>query len=205
MDYNARRSHSRGASVPNSPAIRARAVRGGALAAVALSLITLAPVPRAAARPSEPPPPTDEQIAAQLRDEALAGEDLAWDWVSELTTRFGPRPAGSDNERQAAEWAAARLKALGFANVHIETFPVTAWVRGAESAQIVAPVAQPLVVAALGGSLPPAPGGIEGDVVILPTFADLKAAPLGSLAGKIAFVSARMVRTQDGAGYGAAV
>jgi carboxypeptidase Q len=159
-------------------------------------------VPRAAARPAEPPAPTDEQIAAQLRDAALAGEDLAWDWVSELTTRFGPRPAGSDNEHQAAVWAAAQLKALGFANVHIETFPVTAWVRGAESAQIVAPVAQPLVVAALGESPPTPPGGLEGDVVIFPTFADLKAAPPGSLTGKIAFVAARMVRTQDGAGYG---
>ena len=205
MDYNARRSHSRGASVQNSPGIRARAVRGGALAAVALSLITPALVPRAAARPSEPPPATDEQIAAQLRDEALAGQDLAWDWVSELTTRFGPRPAGSDSEHQAAEWAAARLKELGFANVHIESFPITAWVRGAESAQIVTPVSQPLVVAALGESPPTPPGGLEGEVVIFPTFADLKEAPPASLTGKIAFVAARMVRVQDGAGYGAAV
>ena len=69
--------------------------------------------PRAAARPAEPPAPTDEQIAAQLRDAALAGQDLAWDWVSELTTRFGPRPAGSDNERQAAEWAAAVAQIAG--------------------------------------------------------------------------------------------
>ncbi|HYB66329.1 MAG TPA: M28 family peptidase, partial [Steroidobacteraceae bacterium] len=141
----------------------------------------------------------------QLRDEALAGADLAWDWVSELTTRFGPRPAGSDNEQRAAEWAAARFKALGFANVHVETFPVTAWVRGAESAQIVAPVLQPLAVAALGESPATPPGGLEGEVVIFPTLADLKEAPPGSLTGKIAFVAARMVRTQDGAGYGVAV
>ena len=189
----------------NSPGTRARAARGCALLAVALSLLSPVLLPSAAARPAEPPPPTDEQLAAQLRDEALAGEDPAWDWVSELTTRFGPRPAGSDNERQAAEWAAARLKALGFANVHLESFPLTAWVRGAESAQIVAPVAQPLAVAALGESPPTPPGGLEGEVVIFPTFADLKEAPPGSLTGKIAFVAARMVRTQDGAGYAAAV
>ena len=187
----------------NSPGTRTRAARGRALAAVALSLMTLAAIARAA-RPAEPQS-SDEQIATQLRDEALAGQDLAWDWVSELTTRFGPRPAGSDNEHQAAEWAAARLKALGFANVHIETFPITAWVRGAESAQIVAPIAQPLVAAALGESPPTPAGGIEGEVVIFPTLADLKSAPPGSLTGRIAFVAARMVRTQDGAGYGAAV
>ena len=173
---------------------------------VTLSLLmTLALVPFADARRAEPPPPTDEQIAVQLRDEALGGEDLAWDWVSELTTRFGPRPAGSDNEHRAAEWAAARFKALGFANVHIETFPITAWVRGVESAQIVAPVLQPLAVAALGESPATPPGGLEGEVVIFPTLADLKEAPPGSLTGKIAFVAARMVRTQDGEGYGAAV
>jgi len=173
---------------------------------VTLSLLmTLLLVPFADARRAEPPPPTDEQIAVQLRDEALAGQDLAWDWVSELTTRFGPRPAGSDNEHRAAEWAAARFKALGFANVHIDTFPVTAWVRGVESAQIVAPVLQPLAVAALGESPATPAGGLEGEVVIFPTLADLKEAPPGSLTGKIALVDARTVRTQDGAGYGAAV
>src|SRR5256886_17183044 len=36
-------------------------------------------------------------------------------------------------------------------------------------------------------------------------FRALKAAPAGSLSGKIAMVARRMVRTQDGAGYGAAV
>jgi Zn-dependent M28 family amino/carboxypeptidase len=173
---------------------------------VTLSLLmTLVLVPFADARRKEPPPPTDEQVAVQLRDEALAGADLAWDWVSELTTRFGPRPAGSDSERRAAEWAAARFKALGFSNVHIETFPMTAWVRGVESAQIVAPVLQPLAVAALGESPATPAGGLEGEVVTFPTFADLKEAPPGSLTGKIAFVAARMVRTQDGEGYGVAV
>ncbi|HEX4387025.1 MAG TPA: M28 family peptidase [Steroidobacteraceae bacterium] len=151
------------------------------------------------------PAPTPETVATQLRDAALAGHDIAFNWVSELTTRFGPRPAGSDNEHRAAEWAAARLKALGFDNVHIETFPITAWVRGGESAQLVAPIAQPLVIAALGESPPTPAGGLEGDVVIFPTLAALKAAPVGALTGKIAMVGMRMVRTQDGAGYGPAV
>ena len=38
---------------------------------------------------------TAESIAATLRDQAIRGDSTAWDFVSELSTRFGPRPAGS--------------------------------------------------------------------------------------------------------------
>jgi Zn-dependent M28 family amino/carboxypeptidase len=146
-----------------------------------------------------------ETVATQLRDAALAGHDIAYSWLSELTTRFGARPAGSANEQAAAEWAALRLKALGFENVHVESFPITAWVRGTESAQLVAPTRQVLVAAALGESPPTPAGGIEADVVLFPTLAELQAVAPGSLAGRIALVTQRMVRTEDGAGYGPAV
>lgn len=145
--------------------------------------------------------PASEVIAAQLRDAALAGHDVAYSWVSELTTRFGPRPAGSANEQQAAEWAAGRLKALGFENVHIETFPLTAWVRGTESAQLLTPISQPLVAGTLGESPPTPPGGIEADVAVFPTLDALKAAPPGALKGRIALITQRMVRMQNGGGY----
>ena len=57
---------------------------------------------------------SSETIAASLRDKALHGDTVAWDFVSELTTRYGPRPAGSAAELAAARWAekrAARLSA----------------------------------------------------------------------------------------------
>jgi carboxypeptidase Q len=150
-------------------------------------------------------PQSPEAVAVQLRDAATAGHDIAYEWTSELTTRFGPRPAGSDNEHQAAEWAAARFKALGFENVRIETFPITAWVRGAESGEIIAPNHQPLVLAALGESPPTPQAGLDGDVVLFATLDELKAAAPGSLTGKIALITQPMVRTQNGAGYGEAV
>jgi carboxypeptidase Q len=171
----------------------------------ALPLVLGAAALAAAARAAAAPAPAPEIVAGQLRDAAIAGHDIAYSWVSELTTRFGPRPAGSANEQHAAQWAAARLKALGFDNVHIEAFPLTAWVRGAESAQLVGADPQPLVVAALGESPPTRPSGLEGDVVIFATLDELKAAASGSLTGKIAMVAQRTVRAQDGAGYGAAV
>ncbi len=149
--------------------------------------------------------PAAETTAAELRDAAMAGHNMAYAWVSELTTRFGPRPAGSANEHAAADWAVARLKALGFENVHAETFPITAWVRGSESAELLAPSRQPLVIAALGESPPTPAGGLEGEVVLFATLAELQAAAPGSLSGKIAMITQHMVRAQDGAGYSAAI
>jgi carboxypeptidase Q len=157
------------------------------------------------AAPQAAPAVSSESVAVELREAAMAGHNVAYSWVSELTTRFGPRPAGSSNEQQAAEWAAARLKALGFDNVHIETFPLTAWVRGTESAQLIAPNSQPLAAASLGESPPTPAGGLEADVVLFPSLDALKAAPSASLTGRIAMVSQRMVRTQNGDGYRAAV
>ena len=89
--------------------------------------------------------------------------------------------------------------------MHLETFPLVAWVRGAESAEIVSAVRQRLVVAALGESPATPAGGLDGEVLMFPSFTDLLLAPPGSLAGKIAFEIARMVRTQDGSGYRDAV
>jgi DNA-binding transcriptional LysR family regulator len=51
----------------------------------------------------------------------------------------------------------------------------------------------------------PPPPCLEGHLVIFPTLNELTAVPPGSLNGKIAMVAQRMVRAQDGAGYGAAV
>ena len=147
---------------------------------------------------------SSETIANALRDRAMRGDSVAWSFVSELTTRIGPRPAGSAAERAAAEWSAQKLRSLGFENVRIETFPMTAWVRGTERVTITAPSPQSVVAAALGGSPPTPANGIEGELVLFPTFDDLKAAAPGSLNGKIAMVTRPMPATQDGSGYGAA-
>ena len=139
--------------------------------------------------------------AETIRDAAL-NQNIALDYVTQLTTRFGPRPAGSKAEQDASAWAADYMRAQGFQNVRIEQFPLVGWERGVESASIVGPHPQSLVVAALGHS-PGTNGVIETDVVRFASLEALNAAPTGSLAGKIAFVDAgQMVRMQDGSGYG---
>ncbi|QNM83561.1 M20/M25/M40 family metallo-hydrolase [Sphingomonas sabuli] len=138
---------------------------------------------------------------AQLRDAALA-DDYAWDITEGLTTEVGPRLAGTEAEARARAWAVARLTAMGFANVRIEPFELPVWTRGFESAEIVAPFPQPLVVAALGNSASTGPQGITGDVVGFDSLAELEAAPEAAVRGKIVFVSHAMPRTMDGSGYG---
>ncbi|KQW80940.1 M20/M25/M40 family metallo-hydrolase [Brevundimonas sp. Root1279] len=141
------------------------------------------------------------QRAEQIRDAAKA-ENIALDYVTQLTTRFGPRPAGSHSEQAAAAWAADYMRAHGFQNVRVEEFPLVGWERGEEQAAIVGAQPQRLVVAALGHS-PGTNGVIEAEVVRFDSLEALNAAPAGSLNGKIAFVDAgQMVRMQDGSGYG---
>ena len=142
------------------------------------------------------------RAAESVRDAAL-NDTVAMDYVTQLTTRFGPRPAGSPSETAAAEWAAGYMRELGFRNVHIQEFPLVGWERGEESASIVGAHPQRLVVAALGHSPGTPAGGIEAEVVRFASLEDLYAVPDGSLAGKIVYVDAgQMVAMQSGAGYG---
>jgi hypothetical protein len=90
---------------------------------------------------------------------------------------------------------------MGFENVHLETYPMVAWDRGEERAEIVAPEPQPLVANALGGSPATPPEGVTGEVAIFADMAALKAAPIGSLNGKIAYVARTTPVRQDGSTY----
>jgi Zn-dependent M28 family amino/carboxypeptidase len=163
----------------------------------ALLLAAAGPALAAGAPPADP-----AATAAALRDKALA-DPTAYEIVSSLTTEIGGRPAGSPAAAAARDWGVAKLKALGFENVHVEPFPITAWARGPESAEIVGPVPRKLKILGLGRSPSTPPGGIEAPIALFHSYADLLAAPPGSLTGKIAVVTQPMTRTQDGSGYGA--
>lgn len=143
--------------------------------------------------------PTLEQAA----DAAAKADTLAWDFVEGITTEVGPRQAGTEAEARARAWAVQWLKAKGFANVADEPFAMRTWVPGdTHKAEITSPFPQPLVVQPLGGSASTGEAGITAEVVMFRTVDDLRAAPAGSLKGKIAYISHSMTRTQDGSQYG---
>jgi hypothetical protein len=149
------------------------------------------------------PPPvlTDPKVAA-LRDNALENDHYAWDITEGLTTEVGQRLAATEAEARARDWAVRRLKAMGFANVRVEPFEMPVWTRGAESAEILSPFPQKLVVAALGYSGSTGPAGITGQVVYFDSVDALRAAPDSAVAGKIVFIDHHMMPAQDGSGYG---
>ena len=156
----------------------------------------------AAASPLAAQTAPDFDKIGSIRDAALEGDRYAWNIVEGLTTEVGPRLAGTEAEARAREWAVKKLTAMGFANVRVESFDMPVWVRGQESAKIVAPFPQPLVVAALGNSGSTGPEGVTGEIVAFDSVDALKAAPESSVRGKIVFIDHRMVATSDGIGYG---
>lgn len=146
----------------------------------------------------------DLGAASQLRDRARAGSG-AFEIVASLTTEVGPRLSGSAGDAAAVVWAERLLRDAGFANVRTEPVTVPHWVRGDASVILAGTPARPLVAAALGGSSGTPDEGLAGEVVRFADLAALRAAPAGSLSGRIAFVAKRMTRSRDGHGYGETV
>ena len=166
------------------------------------ALLAAVALPATAQQAAPPPPVLVDPAIAALRDEALANDHYAWDITEGLTTEVGQRLAGTEAEARARDWSVRKLKALGFSNVRVDTFPLPVWTRGPESATILAPFPQKLAIAALGNSASTGPQGVTGEVVTFQSVDELRAAPDDAVRGKIVFVDHRMAPTQDGSSYG---
>lgn len=144
-------------------------------------------------------------LAAALPSFAFAAppSSVAYDIVEGLTTEVGQRLAGTEAEARARDWAVVKLKALGFANVRIETYDMPVWERGVETAEVVSPFPQKLFLTALGNSGATPGSGLTGEVIGFPSLAAFVAAPDASVKGKIVYVSHQMRPSQDGSSYGA--
>jgi len=168
------------------------------------TLLVLMIASAAAARDSDSWSAADLAAAATLRERALSGT-RALDHVTSLTTEVGPRLAGSSGDRAAVVWALNRLRDLGFEDAQAQPVTVPHWERGQTEIEITAPFAQPLVGAALGGSVGTSEEGIEAPVVTVASLDQLEALGTDRVAGNIVFVDERMEATRDGSGYAKAV
>ncbi|MDR3700180.1 MAG: M20/M25/M40 family metallo-hydrolase [Candidatus Sulfopaludibacter sp.] len=123
-------------------------------------------------------------IADKLIDAALA-DDEGYKRLEYLCYRIGNRLSGSESLQRAIAWSVEQMKAVGLTNVRVIPTKVPHWVRGAESARMVAPVDKPLHMLGLGMSIGTPPGGLTADVVAVSSFDELMALGAGKVKGRI--------------------
>jgi len=112
--------------------------------------------------------------ATRLIQAALA-DSSAWNRLATMTDRFGNRLSGSDALEHTIDWVMDEMRRDGLRNVHGEPVMVPHWVRGEESAELLAPRAMPLHMIGLGMSVGTPPGGITADVIVVGSEDELKA------------------------------
>jgi hypothetical protein len=125
----------------------------------------------------------------------IVGEGMmnshAFEFLTELSDDIGSRVTGSPAERKAEEWGAAKMKAIGLENVHLEKYTIwKGWTRGTADAQLLSPTPHKLHVDAMGWTGSTAAGGAEGDVVKVNMFdIDEEVKNVSRLKGKIVLVT----------------
>jgi carboxypeptidase Q len=112
--------------------------------------------------------------ADRLIDGALK-DSAAWNRLAEMVDTYGNRPVGSASLESAIDWMVVQMKKDGLENVHTEPVMVPHWVRGRESATLLAPHRAPLHMLGLGRSVGTPAGGITAPVLVVSDFADLHA------------------------------
>src|SRR5437763_542231 len=133
--------------------------------------------------------------ADKLIDAALADTE-GYNRLAYLCYRIGARLSGSPGLEKAVAWSAEQMKAAGLSNVRVIPVKVPHWVRGAESARMVAPLDKPLHMLGLGMSIGTPSGGITADVVAVSSFEELAKLGRDKVQGKI------VVYNEEYRGYG---
>jgi len=117
----------------------------------------------------------DSQATANRLIHSATNSAFGFNRLATMCDTFGPRFSGSPNLEKAIDWCLAQMKKDGFTNVHGEEVTVPRWVRGKESATLLAPRARALPMMGLGGSVDTPGKGITADVLVVNSFEDLKA------------------------------
>jgi hypothetical protein len=128
---------------------------------------------------------TQYKSTADKLIEAALTDTEGYNRLAYLCYRIGHRLSGSPGLEKAVAWSVQEMKAAGLSNVRTIPTKVPHWVRGAESARIVAPLERPLHMLGLGSSIATPPEGITADVVAVTSFADLAKLGREKIQGKI--------------------
>src|ERR1043166_4736258 len=88
-------------------------------------------------------------VANRLIDAALADTE-GYDRLAYLCYHIGNRLSGSASLEKAIAWSVEQMNAAGLSNVRVIPTKVPRWVRGTESARMLAPLDKPLHMLGLG-------------------------------------------------------
>ena len=122
----------------------------------------------------------DPEIQARIRKEGMENSQIMRT-MHFLTDVYGPRLTGSQNHKNAAEWAIKQMASWGFDNAHLEPwdFGHPGWLNERASGHVISPYKEPLVFEVLAWT-PSTNGALTGKVYQMitpdsPTEDELKA------------------------------
>ncbi|HLJ47440.1 MAG TPA: M20/M25/M40 family metallo-hydrolase [Bryobacteraceae bacterium] len=138
--------------------------------------------------------PTANKLIDAALDDREGYAKLAY-----LCDRIGNRLSGSASLDRAIQWAAEQMKRDGLSNVRLIPAKIPHWVRGNESARLLAPIDAPLHMLGIGMSVGTPPEGITADVVVVTSFDELSHLDPAHVKGKI------VVYNEEYRGYGPTV
>ncbi len=117
---------------------------------------------------------SDYQPVADRIIAAATADSSAWNRLAEMADRFGHRLSGSESLERAIDWILDQMERDGLDSVRGEPVMVPHWVRGSGALDLVAPVARPLPMLALGGSIGTPPEGVTAEVLVVSSFEELQ-------------------------------
>lgn len=124
---------------------------------------------------AQEPAPYDSVARAIVRTALVQNRSIVL--LRELCA-IGPRLSGSEPYDKAVKWSRSTMEGLGFDRVWLEPVMVPHWVRGPKEEAVVIPAKRrmlmPVHVAALGGSIATADGGVIGEVLEVRSFDELR-------------------------------
>lgn len=131
-----------------------------------------------------------DSIAQLIKNEEMSNSQVM-EIASYLTDVYGPRLTFSNEYRQAADWAASKMKEWGLENVHYEKWGPAGkgWTLKSFYAEVVKPRAFPLIAYPAAWS-PSLKGAVKSDVVWLNVSSEKEFdAYKGKLKGKFVLIS----------------
>ena len=113
-----------------------------------------------------------QEEAEQIIESAMNNKK-AFQRLTYFVDRFGHRFSGSESLEQSIDWIVKEMQKQPFDKVRTQNVMVPRWVRGEESATLLAPRKKELPMLGLGNSVGTPEHGIEAEVLVVKSFDDL--------------------------------